>query len=67
MSLRGNRHGLCYTLGSTRDGGGEKIRKEGNNFDFIFPFSSILLFYLFLFCKHKQWRYSLSSALEPTV
>lgn len=47
MSLRGNRHGLCYTLGSTRDGGGEKIRKEGNNFDFIFPFSSILLFYLF--------------------
>lgn len=45
----------------------KKIRKEGNNFDFIFPFSSILLFYLFLFCKHKQWRYSLSSALEPTV
>lgn len=27
-SLRGNHHGLCYTLGSTPDGGGEKRRER---------------------------------------
>lgn len=41
----------------------KKIRKEGNNFDFILPFSSISLLSLFLFCKHKRWRYSLKRRL----
>lgn len=43
-----------------------KMGEEGNNFEFIFS-SLVSCSALFLFCKHKQWRYSLRSALEQIV
>lgn len=64
MSLRGKPSWLMLHTGLySRWRWREKIRKEGINFDFHFPYSVLLFYLCSVFRKHKQWRYSLSSAL----
>lgn len=60
----GKHHG--YALGSTQGWSwrGEKKERRATTLKSHFSFCSI---FFFLFCKHKQSRYSLSSALEQTA